>query len=91
MDPYGPNSSLAGSAYFFSRKVALLQHSSDHLPQAGCWEYIALQDMPTFKNQAKIMLPFLVTLLLIKVSNCAQYMFYMKMMASSLATSGYQP
>ena len=33
--------------------------------------YIALQDMLTFKNQAKIMLPFLVTLLLIKVSNCA--------------------
>ena len=33
--------------------------------------YIALQDMQTFKNQAKIMLPFLVTLLLIKVSNCA--------------------
>ena len=29
--------------------------------------------MSTFKNQAKIMLPFLVTLLLIKVSNCAQY------------------
>ena len=34
-------------------------------------KYIALQDMQTFKNQAKIMLPFLVMLLLIKVSNCA--------------------
>ena len=33
--------------------------------------YIALQDMQTFKKQAKIMLPFLVTLLLTKVSNCA--------------------
>ena len=27
-DPYGPNSSLAGSAYFFSGKMGLLQHSS---------------------------------------------------------------
>ena len=34
MDPYGPNSSLAGSAYFFSRKVGLLQHSNGHLPRA---------------------------------------------------------
>ena len=47
--------------------------------------------MQTFKNQAKIILPFLVTLLLIKVSNCAKYMLYMKMTASALATSGYQP
>ena len=37
-----------------------------------CYEpYIALQDMQTFENQAKIMLPFLVMLLLTKVSNCA--------------------
>ena len=28
MDPYGSNSSLAGSAYFFSRKAGLLQHSA---------------------------------------------------------------
>ena len=34
-------------------------------------EFPRAQDMQTFKNQAKIMLPFLVTLLLIKVSNCA--------------------
>ena len=40
--------------------------------------------MQTFKNQAKIMLPFLVTLLLIKVSNCAKYMLHMKMGASAL-------
>ena len=53
--------------------------------------YVALQDMQTFKNQAKILLPFLVMLLLVKVSNCAKYMLYMKMTASSLATSGYQP
>ena len=51
-------------------------------PPHSC--YIALQDMQTFKNQAKIMLPFLVTLLLIKVSNCAKYMLYMKMTASAL-------
>ena len=30
MDPYGPNSSLAGSAYLFSGKVDLLQHSTVH-------------------------------------------------------------
>ena len=38
---------------------------------AGDEHYIALQDMQTFKNQAKLMLPFIVTLLLIKESNCA--------------------
>ena len=52
---------------------------------------IALQDMQIFEKQAKIMLTLLVTLLLINVSNCAYYMLYMKMRASTLATSGYQP
>ena len=32
--------------------------------------------MQTFKNQAKIMLPFLVTLILIKVSNCLIHVIY---------------
>ena len=60
------------------------------MPEQGDSQ-IALQNMQTFEKQAKIMLTLLVTLLLIKVSNCAYYMLYMKMRASTLATSGYQP
>ena len=46
-------------------------HDRQHGDPGVTGVYIALQDMQTFKNQAKIMLPFLVMLPLIKVSNCA--------------------
>ena len=54
-----------------TREIVTFKNRDKYEQTKICDTYIALQDMQTFKNQAKIMLPFLVMLLLIKVSNCA--------------------